>query len=871
MTARRHYGWLQDALARDATVISASRRLARELVAEHDAQQVAQGKLAWETPQILFLHDWLCRSIDELPDAGLPRLIDSASSVVLWERCLDRTVRNALLSTTGLVRHAMRAWQRVHEWQVPLERLAATAASRDEHWFARAAAAYAEELNQAQWLDAAQLPMYCAELFASGRLAAPAQIVYAGFDRLTPATAALFEQLAAQGSQVVAAAEGKVASQPNLHAHADAAAMWRAAGRWARDTLEREPGARVAVIVPDLETDAVSITRLVREGFAPGWQLGGARHRTSVDVSYGMPLAAYPAIGVALSVLRLAANGLSSGDVSILLRTPFTGDIDAAGRSRLDLFLRSIPDRHWLPSTLLDALRGAGKDRDGADWCERFGAVEQLHDERSQLRSPAAWARQIDEVLTQVGWPGTAAPDSAEFQLLNRWRQLLNALAQLEAVRPRCTLAEAVSRLQQLASDTVYQPEVEGGGLRILGMLEAAGLEFDQLWIGALDASRWPPVSQPLALVNRRLQRETGMPDSSPADTLEFARRTLQRLQAAATCVEMSWARLEGDKELIPSPLLHTESQQEFADAGDPGWHAAAYLGASRQVIYPDEAPRVEHGEVISGGAYTVQSMREEPFTAFANGRLHTRELERFAAGLTPLQRGNVVHDALHHLLRDRPTQADIQGWSEEARAERIAAAAWRPLAKHWAQADPVLQRLLRMEQQRLRHLLAAFLDKECARDAFAVEGVEVRTVLQHGPVRLDLRIDRLDRLADTSLLIIDYKSGEKKPFMSTKRKAPAHLQLCVYARALDDAVGGLTLLFVDSREIVYIGDGGSVAWGKTDVEAWAAVLEEWCHEVDVLLTRFAAGDIGVNSEQKHADARPLAVLSRFAELHHAD
>jgi len=398
-------------------------------------------------------------------------------------------------------------------------------------------------------------------------------------------------------------------------------------------------------------------------------------------------------------------------------------------------------------------------------------------------------------------------------------------------------------------------------------MLEAAGLEFDYLWVGALDAGRWPPVSNPLALVNRRLQRDYVMPDCTPADTLEFAERRLGRLLRAAITVELSWARLEDDKELIPSPLLDTDSCAVAADVDDPGWQSSADLRAAVRGIDFDNAPPVTDDETIAGGAYTVQHMREEPFRAFAHGRLHTREMDRFQPGLTPILRGTIVHAALQQLFCDKPAQADIQQWDRDARQSRIENACWRALGKHRANAGPVLQRLLQLEKQRLMQLLDTFIDSECARESFNVEAVEADAVLRQGPVKLKLRIDRIDRLADTSLLIIDYKAGAKKPFMSSKRNAPANVQLCVYARALNDAVGGLTLFYVDSREIAYVGDGGSIPWGKTDVDSWSGILEEWCHEVDVLLARFASGEVGINSEQKHEDARPLAVLSRIAEI----
>ncbi|NNE59344.1 MAG: hypothetical protein HKN35_00435, partial [Woeseia sp.] len=695
-----HYQWLHDALAAHSIVVTSSRRLARELQAVYDEQQVASGHTAWPSANVFFWQDWLRHGLDGLTGEFDRYLIDIPSSVVLWEQCLDSVARQELLNTSSLVRHARRAWQRTQEWQISPAQLAKTAASRDEHWFAWAADAYQLRLDSARWIDAAQLPACCAELVANGHLALGNNIVYAGFDRLTPTLSVLFESLQGRGSTVAAAPVPENNASRKLRSYADESAMWRAAGHWARELLQREPTARIAVIAPDLDADAVSISRKVREGFAPGWQTAGERYRNAVDVSYGMPLSAYPAIAVAGMCLRFAASGLSSTDVSTLMRSAFLGGGDHHARCRLDLQLRAMPDRHWHPDNLLAALpRPKNPDR-GVDFQFVLSELAALQQRRNDRQFPAAWAKKIDEVLIKIGWPGVEQPDSATFQLQNRWRQLLNELSQLGAVGTRMSLAECVGRLLQIAGETVYQPESQGGGLRVLGMLEAVGLEFDHLWLGAMDASRWPAAGNPLALVNRQLQRDRGMPDASPLDTLQFSQRILQRILGATGSAEICWARLEDDKALIPSPLLEVGQAEMHVDKGDPQWHAALQLGAATTVIPDDDAPPVQVGELVSGGAYTLQAMREEPFKAFCKGRLHARELDLLQPGLNARMRGVIVHGALHHLLRELPTLAQMRRWDDTERNERIDGAAWFPLAPLWSQADPVLRRLLQLEKR---------------------------------------------------------------------------------------------------------------------------------------------------------------------------
>jgi ATP-dependent helicase/nuclease subunit B len=863
------YTWLEEAIAADALVLCASRRLARELRTAYDQQQVDAGRRSWRTPPVLFWQDWLADAWESAAASKLAPVLEPASATLLWEECLGRTSREQLLSDAAVVRHAEAAWQRIHDWRLSLADVAAAASSRDEHWFVRAATAYSQRLQQGGWIDQAQLCGSCTSELGTAELVPGSRVVHAGFDRLTPVLQFLFETLAEQGVTVTAAPRVSKPISQLCKSFKDNNAQWRAAGTWARHLLEREPGARLAVIAPDLESNADAITHNIREGFAPGWQLAGERYRRSVNVSYGRRLVDFPAIAVAHNALRLAASGLRSSDVSLVLRSPFFGDPDRGASSRLEQRLRGLPDRAWNPEALLAAVSTPRLAADSAQWRQKLEHLQQLRADGEARLPPARWAERFDQLLQAIGWPGIEKADSDEFQLLNRWRQLLNELAALDRVKPAMTLAETVRHLGQLAADTLYQPEAPAGGLSVIGLLEATGMEFDCLWIGGMDASRWPTAGHPLALLNRELQRGAGMPDATPVDTLEFARRTLDRLCRSASDVVLSWARSDGDTEQVASPLLDVEDESDVAaDSADPGWYARAWTGsAACAPLQTDPAPRVAVGEALFGGAYTVQLMREEPFAAFVAGRLGVSALERFQPGISARQRGIVLHDALHRLLASKPTQSELAAWDTQTRATRVEESAWRAISEISRHADDVLRQVLHLEKQRLQKVLQDFLDHELQRDEFRIDALEQKLELELGNVCLNLRIDRIDRLPDDCLLIADYKSGTRKPFMNRKLNAPAHIQLSVYAKALEGHVGGLALINIDSREISYQGEGGSISFGRIKPDDWPDALRRWCAEVEALLVRFGEGDIGVNQAQSADQARPLALLSRLEEL----
>src|SRR5210317_1696088 len=140
------YGWLPENCDDASQVVTASRRLARLLTAEYNAQQLASGKRAWLTPVIVALPDWLSRL---LASAGLgrqPARLNAHQSRVLWESILREVIDDPLINISSLTRHAREAWKRLHEWHVPFEECVSAASSRDQRVFADAASRYRDRL-----------------------------------------------------------------------------------------------------------------------------------------------------------------------------------------------------------------------------------------------------------------------------------------------------------------------------------------------------------------------------------------------------------------------------------------------------------------------------------------------------------------------------------------------------------------------------------------------------------------------------------------------------------------------------------------------------------------------------------------------------
>jgi probable DNA repair protein len=862
------YDWLADALSDSSQTVTASRRLARVLVAEFGDQQVAVGHTAWRSPSIRSLQDWLSNLITTTsrPET-LPTRINTHQSRVLWEKCLRHEISDPLLNTSMLVRQSWDSWLRLHEFSVPLDEVEPAAQGKDQRLFARAARNYQSILDREHWIDEAGIPGLVTSLVQNGIISLPPRITLAGFDRVVPQVAALLDAVRAAGTSVEEAPVAAMGRDGSLYSYESTDAELRAAGAWARLQLEQTADQRIAVVVTNLEQDAARCARLLREGLVPGWQLSGSGHGLAVNVSYGSKLSAYPAIAIALLVMRWLRSDASTRDISLLLRSSMIGCPEVSGRCRLEMILRQLPDQNWSPAMLLGKLNGRDATPDARDWLSRVSDFEKLRSELPRRAAPSSWAVLIDEVLKSLNWPGDETLDSFEFQLVNRWRELLNDLARLELVSPTMTIAEALGRLATMANETVFQAEAAGAIVHLIGPLEAAGMQFDKLWINGLSASNWPPPGRPSSLLSRKLQRDYNMPNAAPEDTLDYARRVLNRLAGSAASFVCSYAQADGDAEQTETALLRELGIPNAQGTIDPGWHATKLVDAAALLLTaPDPVPAVSRDEVVSGGANTIQRQVVEPFAAFVYGRLGVRALQTIGAGLSASLRGNLIHDTLHRLYADLPSRLEIANWSEDALRERIESAVQKSFWRYMRHADPVLIRLFALEQRRVHKLMRDLVNVDRERNDFEIAEVEGSLETTMEGVQLSLRFDRIDRLKNGELLVLDYKTGMRKKFLDSDA-VPKDVQLVVYACALEDPVGGLALVNIDSRQISIDGAGRDL----TPELNWDDVLAQWKSQVRITASQFQRGDVRINGLQNIQATRPLSLLSRIGELRRDD
>jgi probable DNA repair protein len=827
----------------------------------------------WNTPDVVPWSAWLLAVFRDLRDFGAlhePRAcLDDCQAAALWEQVFaEDPLAGSLLMPGGAVDGFREAWSLAHEWRLPWKTLQERS-GEDCRAFLRLAARYQDRLAALGFLDRAQLPLLIAPALA-GRPGP--EVLFAGFDDFTPVQALLIASL---GARVRVVRPVRKKTVPSLTAYPDSRHELTAAAAWARRRLDQDPGARLGIVVPDLDLQASLLEDLLDEALMPERLLPGHPDTARPwNLSLGRPLADAPVVAAAFQACGLLGDSLELAAVSRMLRSPFFGGaIEEGGqRALLETWLREHASDRVTPGKLSAWLGG----QDRAPGCPRLATgvqafLREMHD-GARRRRPSEWSAALTRGLRQLGWPGDTPPDSATWQALQAWADLLETFARLDAVAGVGTLGEAIARLRRIAAEQRFQPETPDVPVQVMGLLETAGLEFDALWLSGLHDGVLPAPLRPCALLPASLQRERGMPRACPDTELAKARRLIQRLAGAAPEVRCSYPQLRQDEPLRPSPVVAAMPAPVDGEGSVPAIAAAAFAARRLEVLADDAGPPVA-GEV-SGGTGLLAAQSACPFRAFAMHRLAARELEAPGAGVDGAARGLFVHRALHLLWEQLRDLAGLAALDAGARAGHVRAALEQAAAETLAGLPPALVRI-EIDEAALR--IGQLLEIERSRPDFEVMHREQRVAVALGPLRINGQVDRVDRVAG-GCTIIDYKTGVTHP-ADWDSERPAEPQMPLYALAFADELAGLAYASLKPGAVGLAGLARSAeVFGAAlpklkppGEDEWRDKLAGWRRVLEALAEGFGRGDARVDP----TDSRPggtckwchLATLCRRDEL----
>jgi ATP-dependent helicase/nuclease subunit B len=839
---------LAEGHAAGITVVTPNARLSRALAAAFDEYQLGRGLASWEAADILpfgafverLWEDALYGPIGETSGESFPLLLTPAQEQHLWEAIL---ADSGLLAVPEAAAHCREAWRLLHRWRIRAE-----GGNEDAAAFMEWARQYEQRTRGDT--DAARLPDLMAGYL--GRMKTPKLLVAYGFDVVPPQTQAFFGRL--DGETCLAEPiSGKCVrcSFPTGKHEIEAAAGW------ARARLE-EGRARIGVVVPDLQKRRSEVVRIFSRTMQPGYNLPAASRPSAAmpfNVSLGLPLAAWPLVDAALSLLALSHGEVDFAVASQLIRSPFLGgaESEVSRRAILDARLRRDAEATVTLPKLIAALDKSSALR------VRFEKMFEIA--RTRPDTPGDWARHFSALLEAAGFPGERALDSAEFQTRARLHEALGELSRLERVAPRFSFSQAISFLRRHCERTLFQPESADAPIQVLGLIESRGLRFDCLWVCGLTDEAWPLSASPNPFIPIRLQKAAGIPEASAEASLELDRRITAEWQGAAKEVVFSFAWKDKDRDLAPSPLIADVPEESVTVTDFPRYRDLLYASKKLEPFEDWRAPPVSEKK-IRGGTRVLADQAACPFRAFAKWRLSAEALEEPAPGLDARDRGKLLHVLMKELWEQLRGSAALQT-DVSAAIARAAEVAVKELGLEG--------RFAALEHERLARLAREWLEVEASRPPFSVLFTEQQRTLSVAGLEFQSRIDRMDRLEAGGHALIDYKTGNVGNPKQWHGPRPDDPQLPLYAAAAPEELAAVVFAKLKPGEMRFMGYSRAphlIPKVTVNPAPWPKLIEEWKRDSEALGRAFAEGDAHVDPKEDLKTCRlcELQTLCRVYE-----
>ena len=781
----------------------------------HGAQKYHQSMLAkqhsvWQTPQIATLSQWLanfcehCLLSNEPATSQLPHLsLNNSVEKMLWQQAIEKSLQKnalqALFDTASLADSAIEAHQLLTHWQVTDSQINGHFQSIETRQFLRWRRQFQALCAKYQALDAAQLLVVQIDIIKNSQLPLPNTIELLGFDRLTPLMQLLLAVLQAKGVHIIN--QHISITQGNQQTHvqvlcqqlsfADMNTECRAAVAWAQAKIAQNPNAQLAIITPVLGNIRRVLADLLDDTFHPETLNPAAVEQPRVyDFSIGLRLSEHLLSQCAFKILRLSCAKLvlPQADFSaLLLDIAWSNDHEMDLRCQFDAYMRKNCARHLSLRSLIQHAEYFAPNSQIVQHLQALQSIQQQWRSNSK-QLPSVWAQLFMGLLNNLNWAPMNALSSHQYQAYVAWLENLQNLSQLDALLGKINANAALQHLTQLCANHMFLPETKNTpNIQILGMLETSAIPLDGAWILGINEQHWPPPARPNALLPFTLQRDLKIPNASANIQTAFALNIQQRLESCANEVIFSWAEKESDRELRASPLL-----SKLAFASNTFTLAATMaeklaLPQTLDLIDDNLAPAINESEVLRGGSQLFAAQAICPAWAFYQYRLGAKALETPTDGLDSLERGNLVHAALQHFWLQCSNLNTLKAQSNNALQHNIKQACQLALQQFDSQYLPI--RIVEIEQLRLQNLLNNWLALEMQRDDFSVQYCERDVLLSIQGLSVKLRIDRVDALADGTLVVIDYKTGSTtQSHIDWANKRLKNPQLPLYAAlALQD------------------------------------------------------------------------------------
>ncbi len=830
---------ISSAVGDGVTVITATQRLARYLVSESAQYRSSVSRF----PKILSLDAWLRQEWRQQAEASETprRLLVSSEVEALWREVISRyesqTHAFSLLQPEAAAALAARCRASLKDHRVPVasEQVRTLFASESDtacflKWLDRVDI----RLKQEGWVMPEDLP----ELITNEKKERGSEVWFLSEETPVPSVeTALASKFKVTRWFHSASIESGIstAGYPTREAEIAAAATW--------GFHQHEKSRVSAIVLADYQRDRPLLEHELRELFGSSDQVFTD---LPVNFSRGIELAKVPMFRDALLLLGLIVRDLGRAELTALLRSPFFGwlDTDRNDKATVIAHLFNSKRAEFELRHVLEAL-GKVVPKSPLETALSAARVDRL----SSLRlSACEWRDRVSSLLQTAGWPSASGLDSVEYQQLELVDGLFDEIEANSLDHEPYPLTLFVSRLGSVLSEKLFQPQTEVGKLQVMSLADTTGLSFEAIRIVGATSESLPSKPSLLSFIPWEICRSYQISKIDEEAHEEVAARLIGQLSSVGE-VSCTYHRVSDGTAKLASRFCDLSHEESPSDGR-----------SGKGIVVPLESIDDPVGLITNlpnqqvGGVSLLEQQASCPLKAHLNHRLSIRPLEDEAEGLTPGERGGVLHEALKHLFSSLKNSDQINALTAVDREVLIEAAADEAVRGLKA---PVRERVglsaLDLERQRLSGILAAWLEVEGSRDiGFTVELSEAPLEWECEGLNLSLKVDRVDRLSTGQRIVIDYKSSAGQSATDWSQSPLKSPQLPCYSQVIAD-VETIAIGQVSMNEPGYLTLGADIglddadkknkkAMDRAGVSELADLKDQWLADLRSLVRAFVDG-----------------------------
>jgi ATP-dependent helicase/nuclease subunit B len=855
-----------------ATVLTPNQRLAAYLRKQYNE---TQKTAVFNSADIIPINAWLQRLYENaLIQQWTDKIILTAEQeLALWEKMInEQPMATALLSKShNTAKLAQKAWELVQHWQLPISALEHSHHSETEQFLAWLNS-FKKALAAEGWLTLAELPAHLARCLPIPYCQTLPALHLVGFDDMPPVIKGFLDTLEQRGVNVNICAIDKGGNRAAPTSTGDTNAYklncknnleeLKLALSFAQNELKKNKQARIGIVVPELAQQRNIIVTLCQKLFYADSFFQEPETNTLVNISGGIALSDTLLLQSVFTALKLAPHHIAVPDLYWLWHSPyFNFGTHNAMRPLLEQRLCHQYNKYISHNTFMRFLHkqlSLGNKAESS-FPDFYNALKAPPSHNPSAKSHHTWMQIIHRYLLALGFPGQRSLVSSDVQRLNAFEEVLRTFSALDRIEEKISFEKAITQLQYLCQQKLFQAKTHDAPIQILGLLEASGLEYTHLWITGLNEGVFPSNPHPTPLLPIGLQKRLAMPHADSKREFDFAQKLLMRLLTHSDSVICSYSEENNDINLRPSPLISALplfNRSRLAmnlEEKTPSQLKTEYINDSLGLSLAADTP-------VRGGSTLFKLQAQCPFKAYANLRLQATENDYPVLGLSPALRGNAVHAALHYFYQTISSQSQLLALSKEAQHQLLQKACQNALDHLHEQQPPAeYSRHYSLEAARLEKLLSVWLEQEKMRPHFTVIATEKRLEANFAGLHFKVQIDRIDKLDDGSEIIIDYKTGQAhiSDWFSERPNEP---QMPLYCSVYDSDIKAMAFAKVNLQKIGIEGIGAvSDDWPAikrltfTTIEGndpWQQQKTLWRQQLTLLAEEFKQGHAAVTPKE---------------------